>query len=66
MKFSIRGADWTDDRQPCEAAVRAGGKWVVEISTMDELMALCQEVKCDLVVSDGSPPSIMVYDDYIE
>ena len=45
-------------------------KPIIEINTLDELMALCKRTKCDLVVgernSEDDNASIYIYDGYLE
>ncbi len=65
MKFQISlASDLVGERQPSRSAVKDGIWWYVEIGTLDDLMALIAEVKCELVV--GDEPRITIYDDYIE
>lgn len=48
---------------PVASAKRAGDDWVVELGSLDDLMALMNESGFDLIVR---PDRITLYDDYIE
>jgi hypothetical protein len=64
MKFSIvRASAYLDeDKQPTPSATKEGDEWVVEISTLEELLAL-QAAEGDLILTGRD---IWIYDDYME
>ena len=73
MKFRIAKASeycvFKEDSKPCEKAFiheyPTGEKvWMVEINTLEELMALRQEVNEELII--GLNNWITVYDDFVE
>jgi hypothetical protein len=59
-----RASDHAEKKQPCANAVRDGDEWVVELHSLDDLLALIAETKRELIV--GHEPSIIIYDDYVE
>jgi hypothetical protein len=64
MKFEInRATDIFGKVPPCEGAIRDGDEWVIEINTLEDLMALMQVVGFELVLSTKR---ITIYDTYIE
>ncbi len=64
MKFDIsRVSHCTSrDKKPCEGAVKEGDSWVINIETLDELMAFIER-EGDIVLDTIS---ITIYDDYME
>lgn len=78
MEFRIRrtSGGWGEKSSPCPGA-RAEGRdiygdpmWWIEISTIDELLALSREVKEPVIVFPdgcvGDDPEIEIYDSYRE
>jgi len=68
MKFEIIRASSTWPRAetaPCEGANQEGdiGDWYIEISSLEDLLALSKKVGSDLIVNDRQ---IWIYDDYME
>lgn len=41
-------------------------KWIVEIHTLEELIALQKKIGDDLILSSDEYPCLKIYDDYIE
>lgn len=76
MKFVIiRASDGLNPTQPpCEGARKlTNGEFGIKLNSLEELMALAEDIKCPLVIypvydpSDKSPlPTIQIYDDDIE
>lgn len=76
MKFLItRASDGLKPTQPpCESARKlTNGEFGIKLNSLEELMALAEDIKCPLVIypvydpSDKSPlPAIQIYDDDIE
>lgn len=70
MKYTItKTSDWWGENQPCEKAYKgelddvAGQTWYVDITTIEELHQLIEEVKHSIIVSKEN---IEIYDDYRE
>lgn len=54
-----------DENKPCKNAVFNNAKeWVVEIDTLEDLLAIRNEVSEELVI--GLNDTITVYDDFME
>ena len=54
-----------DENKPCKNAVLNDTKeWVIEIDTLEDLLAICNEVSEELVI--GLNNTITVYDDFME
>ena len=82
MKFRIkRTSNWGGEEKPCEKAYggkHLGGRaddvrvWYIDINTLDELIALRDEVENELIVGTANEkelndmPEIEIYDDYRE
>lgn len=75
MKFLITRAsdDLNSTQPPCEGARKlTNGEFGIKLNSLEELMALAEDVKCPLIIyiydsSDTSSlPAIQIYDDYIE
>jgi hypothetical protein len=64
MKFKICRASngYWDEPKPCDGAFAEDAKWMIEIATLEELMALEKAVGTLIIGSDG----ITIYDDYVE
>lgn len=68
MTFDVcRSSMWSDE-QPCEEAVRnAAGRWIVEIDSLDTLMAFIGRHGKIIVSADRDPnPEIEIYDGWRE
>lgn len=79
MKFIITQATGSSEK-PCKNAVMDNEHWVVELNSLDDLMALYDEVDNDLIVgrnayfkmggeileNEGLKETITIYNDYIE
>ena len=65
MKFEITRASHWSKTKPCKEAVKEDGKWMIEINSLEELMALIEKYD-EFIIYSSEPPSIMIYDDYIE
>lgn len=65
MKFEILRASDTSSKAPapCDGAFLEGNEWVIEINTLEELLALQNKVGNDLIVNNKQ---IWIYDDYME
>lgn len=68
MRFQIHRASQTrsifDAVAPIEGAIKKADRgWEVEIETLDDLLALYDRAKADLIVDRQS---IWIYDDYME
>lgn len=65
MKFEISRASsgWGDKTPPCKGAAKKGENYEIEVSSLEELIAIIAEVKTDLIVSRDS---ILIYDDRVE
>lgn len=52
MKFLIdRASLGTDDIKPCEGAIKLdGGGYGIKLHSLEELMALAEDIKCPLVI----------------
>ena len=82
MKFRIkRTSNWDGEEKPCEKAYggeHLGGRaddvrvWYIDINTLDELIALRNEVENELIIGTtwekelNGMPEIEIYDDYRE
>lgn len=82
MKFRIkRTSNWDGEEKPCENAYggeHLGGRaddvrvWYIDINTLDELIALRNEVENELIIDTtwekelNGIPEIEIYDDYRE
>jgi hypothetical protein len=67
MKFEIRRVG-SPPGCPIEGAYpgrprNAGEEWFIDITTLEELLSLCDNAKDDLVVNRNL---IVIYDDYME
>ena len=83
MKFLINRAsdDLKPTKPPCKGAIKlTNGEFGIKLNSLEELMALAEDIKCPIVIypteykcpsfyvpSIKSPlPAIQIYDDYIE
>ena len=65
MRFTIKRA--SEQEPPCTGAVKEDEDWFVDIETIEELMALREQLNTDLVLGKwDSGPRIVIYDDYME
>ena len=62
MIFTITRTSLWGDAQPCEEAVKAGEKWVIEINSLEDLSKLADKYG-ELVFYISN---IEIYDDYRE
>lgn len=66
-KFTInRVTGWRNrNAPPCENAVKSeDGEWVIDLTSLEELLALRDHLDEDLVLYLGN--KITIYDDYLE
>ena len=67
-RATIRGGD----ECPTEGAIRDGDNWVIELNTLEELIALSKKEDENIILGTtlthlyGEQPSLLIYDDYIE
>lgn len=71
MVFGINTtSDYDCDNRPCERAYKnEHGKWMVDIATLEELIAIGEEVRRELilnVLSGWNEFTIEIYDDWRE
>lgn len=63
MVYEItRTSDWWGENQPCKSALKADGKWYVEINTLEELQELIKN-EGQIIIGKSS---IEIYDGYRE
>ena len=76
MKTIIRRASnqyATNSEPPCANAYSENGVWFIDISTMDDLITLINEVNVKLIIDKEDwyfdkteYPLIVIYDEYVE
>lgn len=76
MKLKVcRASEWDESKNPnVPGAYKENDLWYVDISTMEELMALLETVDQSGIIypprtdddGDEFEPCIQIYDDYIE
>jgi hypothetical protein len=64
VRFTIRRAS-DFNGVPCGEAIRVEDFWEVEIATLDALLAFVDK-HGDVIVEQGEPPSLMIYDGCLE
>lgn len=68
MKFTIWRA--SGDNSPIEGAEKGEGKQIININSLEELMALKKRLGSDLILGDtmfgDADGDILIYDDYVE
>ena len=63
MTIKIRRASGrSEEKQPCEGAVKQGNDWLITLGKLEDLFLLADKESSLIVYAD----EIVIYDDYVE
>ena len=68
MLFTISRVSISKGKRPCEDATKdAGGDWIVDIESLDDLLELCKSTKNELIITGqyDAMPHITIFDDHL-